>query len=117
MTETCPLNESEVSKYNVNTQFFQDLHNYYKNKLENTGETKESRAQIGNRTLTKNRQYQIANDLYLRDEAHVQKLQITLIYLLICIAILVLIFITILPEKLGYVLLGLIICAYILNSF
>lgn len=95
--------------------FFSDLLNNYRTEYSKISEEKLKIASIGNRTLTKKREYQIANNLYLRDLAQIERLKVTMIYLLICISILGLVFISILPNTLGYVLIGIVLVAYILT--
>lgn len=99
----------------MDTYFFNDLLSSYKTEYQRLSEEKLKLSTIGNRTLTKKREYQIANDLYLRDLAQIERLKITMIYLLACIGILVLVFISIIPNTLGYVLVALVLVAYILH--
>ena len=99
----------------MDTYFFNDLLNSYRTEYSKISEEKLKLSTIGNRTLTKKREYQIANDLYLRDLAQIERLKITMLYLLACIGILVLVFISILPNTLGYVLIALVLVAYILH--
>lgn len=100
---------------NLDTDFFNDLIQYYRDKLDDTIEEKASLSTLGDRTLSKNREFQIANDLYLRDLAQIERLKVTVIYLLICIGFLGLMYINILPKTFGYVIIGLVLIAYILN--
>jgi hypothetical protein len=99
----------------IDTYFFDDLLNSYRTEYQQLSEEKLKLSTIGNRTLTKKREYQIANDLYLRDLAQIERLKITMIYLLTCIFILGLVFISILPSTLGYTLVSLVLVAYILH--
>ena len=99
----------------MDTYFFNDLLNSYRNEYSKLSEEKLKLSTIGNRTLTKKREYQIANDLYLRDLAQIERLKITMLYLLACIGILGLVFISILPSTLGYTLVALVLVAYILH--
>ena len=99
----------------MDTYFFDDLLNSYRTEYQQLSEEKLKLSTIGNRTLTKKREYQIANDLYLRDLAQIERLKITMIYLLTCIGILGLVFISILPSTLGYTLVALVLVAYILH--
>ena len=99
----------------MDTYFFNDLLSSYKTEYQRLSEEKLKLSTIGNRTLTKKREYQIANDLYLRDLAQIERLKITMIYLLACIGILGLIFISILPNAFGYTLVALVLVAYILH--
>lgn len=99
----------------MDTYFFNDLLSSYKTEYQKLSEEKLKLSTIGNRTLTKKREYQIANDLYLRDLAQIERLKITMIYLLACIGILGLIFISILPNAFGYTLVALVLVAYILH--
>jgi hypothetical protein len=100
---------------NVDSEFFNDLLKYYRDKLDNAIEDKASMSTLGNRTLSKNREFQLANDLYLRDLAQIERLKVTVIYLLICIGFLGIMYINILPKTFGYVIIGLVLTAYILN--
>ena len=99
----------------MDTYFFNDLLSSYKTEYKKLSEEKLNLSTIGNRTLTKKREYQIANDLYLRDLAQIERLKITMIYLLACIGILGLVFISILPSTLGYTLVAIVLVAYILH--
>jgi hypothetical protein len=99
----------------MDTYFFNDLLNSYRNEYSKLSEEKLKLSTIGNRTLTKKREYQIANDLYLRDLAQIERLKITMFYLLACIGILGLVFISILPSTLGYILVAIVLVAYILH--
>lgn len=99
----------------MDTYFFNDLLNSYRTKYQQLSEEKLKLSTIGNRTLTKKREYQIANDLYSRDLAQIERLKITMLYLLACIGILGLVFISILPSTLGYTLVALVLVAYILH--
>lgn len=100
---------------NIDTEFFNDLLQYYRDKLDDAIEDKASLSTLGDRTLSKNREFQIANDLYLRDLAQIERLKVTVIYLLICIGFLGLMYINILPKTFGYVIIGLVLTAYILT--
>ena len=77
----------------IDTYFLDDLLNSYRTEYKQLSEEKLKLSTIGNRTLTKKREYKIANDLYLRDLAQIERLKITMIYLLTCIFILGLVFI------------------------
>ena len=107
----CPGEDTQK----MDTYFFGDLLNSYRNDLSEISEKKSKLSTIGDRTLTKKREYQIANNLYLRDMAQIDRLKITMIYLLVCIVVLCLIVVSILPTTLGYVLLGGTLIAYILH--
>jgi hypothetical protein len=107
----CPGEDTQK----MDTYFFNDLLNSYRNDLNGISENKTKLSTIGDRTLTKKREYQIANNLYLRDLAQIERLKMTVIYLLACIVILCLIVVSILPTTLGYVLLGGTLVAYILH--
>ena len=100
---------------NFDSEFLNDLLQYYRDKLDDAIEEKASLSTLGDRTLSKNREFQIANDLYLRDLAQIERLKITVIYLLICIGFLGLMYINILPKTFGYIIIGLVLTAYILN--
>ena len=89
----------------------QDLLNQYKAKYTEL----QALNTIGNRTLTKTREYEIANNTHLKELAQIERLKITVIYLLVCVGVLGLVYIYILPQKLGYALIGLILIAYILT--
>jgi hypothetical protein len=95
--------------------FYNDILQYYKVQLADVIEYKASLSTIGNRTLSKNREFQIANDLYLRDLAQIERLKVTVIYFLVCIGFLGLMYINILPKTVGYVIIGLVLVAYILT--
>jgi hypothetical protein len=107
------MNAEDTQK--IDAHFFSDLLNNYRTEYSKLSEDKSKLSTIGNRTLTKKREYQIANDLYLRDLAQIERLKITMIYLLACIGILGLVFISILPRTLGYTLVSLVLVAYILH--
>lgn len=113
MPVSCPGEKS----HNIDISYFNDLMSYYKTKYKQLNTQKRKRLGFGNRTLSKNREYQIATDMYLRDQAYIDRLKITLIYLLICIALVMLVYVSILPQKFGYVLIGIVIVAYILTVF
>lgn len=100
---------------NLDSEFFNDLLQYYRDKLDDAIEKKALFSTLGDRTLSKNREFQIANDLYLRDLAQIERLKVTVIYLLICIGFLGLMYINILPKTFGYVIIGLVLTAYILS--
>lgn len=106
-------NMNEEAK--MDTYFFNDLLNSYRTKYQQLSEEKLKLSTIGNRTLTKKREYQIVNDLYSRDLAQIERLKITMLYLLACIGILGLVFISILPNTLGYTLVALVLVTYILH--
>jgi hypothetical protein len=101
--------------HKMDSYFFNDLLNNYRNEYSNLSEDKLKLSTIGNRTLTKKREYQITNDSYLRVLAQIERLKITMIYLLVCIGILGVVFISILPRRFGYVLVALVLVAYILH--
>ena len=107
----CPGEHTEK----LDVVFFSDLLQYYKDKLSDTIEKKAAITTIGDRTLSKNREFQIANDLYLRDLAQIERLKVTVIYLLVCIGFLGLMYINILPKTFGYVIIGIVLVAYILT--
>ena len=52
-----------------------DLLNYYRDQKQKLMDEKSEVSTIGNRTLTKVREYQISNDDYLRDLAQIEKLK------------------------------------------
>lgn len=93
----------------------EDLLNHYKNEYNNITEEKQQLATIGNRTLTKKREYQIANDQYIRDLAQIERLKITMAYLLACIVVVCLVYISILPKTFGHIIVGLLLVAFILH--
>ena len=95
--------------------FFNDLLESYRTELKNLEDLKNKLFTIGDRTLTKKREYQIANDLYLRDLAQIERLKVTLIYLLGYIGVLGLMFVSVLPKSVGFPLIGVGIVAYILT--
>lgn len=107
----CPGEDTQK----MDVYFFTDLLNSYRNELREISEKKSKLSTIGDRTLTKKREYQIANDSYLRDLAQIERLKITMIYLIVCIAILCLVVMSILPNTLGYILLGVTLVAYVLH--
>ena len=94
---------------------YSDLLDSFKSKYDDLSTKKEQISTIGNRTLTKTREYEIANNNNLKELAHIEKLKVTVIYLLICIGILGLIYIYILPKKLGYIFISLVGIANILT--
>jgi hypothetical protein len=107
----CPGEDTQK----MDAYFFNDLLSSYRTEYQKLSEEKLKLSTIGNRTLTKKREYQIANDLYLRDLAQIERLKITMLYLLACIGVLALVFISILPSALGYTLVSLVLIAYILH--
>ena len=107
----CPGEDTQK----MDTYFFNDLLYSYRAAFKAMLEKKSQLSTIGNRTLTKKREYQIANDLYLRDLAQIERLKITMLYLLACIGILGLVFTSILPNTLGYILVAIVLVAYILH--
>lgn len=107
----CPGEDTQK----MDAYFFNDLLSSYRTEYQKLSEEKSKLSTIGNRTLTKKREYQIANDLYLRDLAQIERLKITMLYLLACIGVLALVFISILPSTLGYTLVALVLVAYILH--
>ena len=107
----CPGEDTQK----MDAYFFNDLLNSYRNEYTRLSEEKSNLKTIGNRTLSKKREYQIANDTYLRDLAQIERLKVTMIYLLICIGVLGLIYIYIIPKSFGYGLIGIILVAYILT--
>jgi hypothetical protein len=107
----CPGEDAQK----MDSYFFNDLLNSYRTEYNQLAEDKLNLSTIGNRTLTKNREYQIANDSYLKELAQIERLKVTMIYLLVCIGVLGLVYIYIIPKKLGFIIIGAILVAYILT--
>jgi hypothetical protein len=99
----------------MDKSILEDLLNHYKNEYDNITDEKQQLSTIGNRTLTKKREYQIANDQYIRDLAQIERLKIAMVYLLACIVVLCLVFISILPKTFGHIIIGLLLVAFILH--
>lgn len=111
-----PASTSEPnSNSNNNYSSHTELLAYYRNKLDSLAENKDSISTINNRTLTKNREFQIATDLFLRDLEQIERLRITAIFILICIGFLGLVYLNILPKTLGYIIISAVLIAYIIT--
>lgn len=109
--DDCPGEHTEK----LDIDRFDDLLQFYMNKVDQLMEEKLSLTTIGDRTLSKNREFQIENDQYLRDLAQIERLKVTIIYLLVCIGFLGLIIISIIPRQFGYILVACVLVAYVLT--
>jgi len=99
----------------TDTDIYAEVLNSYVAKKQELDAEKAKLSAISNKTLSKRREHQIVNDIYVRDLAQIERLTITMIYLLVCIGIIGLIYISIIPDTLGYILIGVVLVAYILT--
>ena len=115
-TDTSDYKKNESKKSNEEEDtFYHDLYNHYTKELGKLQQRESDINGINNRTLTKNRQIEISDNLFKKDKNQIDKLIITMIYLGIFIVLLVLLYIEVMPKKIIYILMGLVLIAYILT--
>ena len=107
-------NESRKADSQPDT-FYHDLYDHYVDELSKLQEREKNINGINNKTLTKNRQIELSHNLFKQDKNHIDKLIITLIYLSIFIVLLVLLYINVMPKKVIYILMGVVLIVYILT--